>query len=437
MSRDVNPFEPWRSSGFEPRRGEADGEEQLPSAAGGPRTLRRLLLLLLVLGVSVAVAFLRLPAGHAARVWATAAALALGMVLAVAPRRWNWSVRLAAAVGAVGVAALAWLFVPTAGGLSLWSAHARSEELLDQLHALKPGDAAGFLKESADRQSLTDQFPEFAAPLEEAENSWLRRSGARWEKEFKDLAARDVPGLEKLRDRHSSYLNKKRFRAVRERLVAAERDWTERSVRAWVGDLEQLDPGKVAAFERLRESYVTFSDDRLNRAELDWLVRSCRGLEPGDFKGLARLRRVAPPEQRQAEGLRSAEAVWAQRTAAVVLVEVNPLLKSDPARASTRLRQAARDLEEFPAARDLLRPARRKALTAQVDATYRQVYQLVTADPTRNRSREVAAAADRLVADLDAEARALGLDRTLNDFRKKCEFLAKLSRSAARDAGAK
>jgi hypothetical protein len=192
---------------------------------------------------------------------------------------------------------------------------------------------------------------------------------------------------------------------------------------AWARDLEQVPPGRYTAFQAFRAEYADLpADRRLEAAERAWLVRTCDRLKPGDFKGLARLRAVA------GNSLQKEEGQWADRTARAEVSAAIPLLTRDPARASTRLQEAAKALAEFPSAGQILEPTRRQALTARFEAAYRELSRLVLADRKRDRSREVNEAVDSLATETAAEVKALGMEKTLASFRTRCTALSRLSR---------
>jgi hypothetical protein len=446
MPPDQNPFEWSRRFSLESppanppspplHRRPLDRPAEPPQAPSGARTSPKsgwdvntvLLVVLLAVVAGTAVIALRLyPPSHARRVWAAVACLAagIGVGLGLARKR-SWSLRLACLGAGAGLAVAAWWLVPTSRGLSLWSAHQEADRLLAQLKDLTPGDRAGYKGGYAARRSLIAQFPSFGPDNEAAENDWLGRSAAGWEKEYRRVPARDLGRFTKVSQAHQSFLSELAFQPVRRRLERAAAAWKDRSVMAWARDLEQVQPGRYTAFQALRAEYADLpADRRLEAAERAWLVRTCDRLKPGDFKGLARLRAVA------GNSLQKEEGQWADRTARADVSAVIPLLTRDPAGASTRLQEAAKALAEFPSAGKILEPTRRQALTARFEATYRELSRLVLADRKRDRSREINEAVDSLATETAAEVKALGMEKTLASFRTRCTALSRLSRGFA------
>lgn len=257
---------------------------------------------------------------------------------------------------------------------------------------------------------------------------------ARWMAAIDGVPAKDVPSFKKVQAAYMPHLKTAPLNRAGPPLGEAEQRWVERSTRAWAEDLAKLGAQEYKAFEALRKSYQAYNWG-LAAAEVDWLVRACGALRPGDFQSLARVRTCAGASRASAPAFQAAQTAWAERTARALLAKVSPLLKTEPATASARLRRGDIDLADFEAARQLLQPARRQALQARLDLTYRQVLEQVTEDPTRDRTQEVDRIANRLEADARAEAVALGMQQALDHFHKNCAFLGKLSRSAARGAG--
>jgi hypothetical protein len=409
MAQDINPFEPWRPPEFEQRpqqpnhyetpRPEPYAAEKpwkpAPVVTNPPATNPQVTELLLVVSlfalvILAVVVFFRLPQGHAARIGAAFLPLAVGLCVGIAvARKRRWVVRLGWLAGGVVVAAAAWWFVPTAAGLNLWSAHHLAALQVNELKDLEVGNARGYLKDAAARQSLMAQFPGFKPEIEHAENTWMERSKTHWESAFGKLAAKDVAGWKKLRNSYGPLSSQASFRRLQGQLDQAESRWRARSVEAWVSDLEEVKPENYAAFAAVRASYKEFTNLTLSQAELNWLLRTCRQLKPEDFKGLAVLRNTANPRQQLEPSFQMEQTAWASRSANAVLTRIKPLLKSDPAQASTRLQEAAKPLSDFPAAVALLLPARRQALQARLDVAVRQVGKLATADPAKDWAKEV------------------------------------------------
>jgi hypothetical protein len=392
-----------------------------------------LFLALFALVVLAVIVFVVLPRGHVGRIAVTFAPLALSLWVAIMlARKRRWFVRLGWLAGGLVLASAAWLFVPTAQGLNLWSAYRLAEIQVQELEALEPGETADFLKATPARENLVAQFPSFKAEIDEAEEAWLDRSTKLWVAALSNLRVKDVDGLEELRDSYLPLCSKAPFQGFLAKVSEAEMHWKKRSIAACVRDMHKLPPGKFSAFRDARAVANSFPNPAIHEAELEWLVRTCRRLKPENFKGMTALRAAATGPQRTDARLKNEQAAWADRTAKAILARANPLIRRDPAKASAGLQVAAKNLAAFPPALNLLQPARRQALQARLDAAFRQVTQLAIAEPATDRARELDDIAARLAEDVDREAAALQMEKTLADFRKKCEFLSKLSRAAAK-----
>src|SRR5262245_4680190 len=140
MTRDVNPFEPWRPA----EAGRPKREPQLSEKTNGPQPL------LVVLGIGLVllgvIAFAQLPFSHAPRILSALLLVGLGTGAATsAARPWGWRVRLSCLGAGAGLATLAWWFVPTTEGLNLWSAQRGVDRLVAELEAMPACDTAAYL----------------------------------------------------------------------------------------------------------------------------------------------------------------------------------------------------------------------------------------------------------------------------------------------------
>jgi hypothetical protein len=287
-----------------------------------------------------------------------------------ARRRWRWYVLLALILLGVGAAAI-----------TVWSAEQQAAAAVAEVQALPAGDAAGYLKGHPARANLMKRFPFVREQVQAAEGAWLERSTAHWEGELARLPAGDFSGMEQLRTSSTS-------------VVSASQE------------------------------------ARLEAAETAWFERTYHAMSPGDWAAAGRARASARKTGPWKADVRAWEAEWAGRTVDAVLAEVRPLLGDDPARASARLQQAARDLAPFGqyrVAQEKLTRARRQALRGCLDAAVRRARALLAQD----RFREAADVAARLEMDHSAEAKAVGAEDELNRFRDTTGFLADLARRAA------
>jgi hypothetical protein len=108
------------------------------------------------------------------------------------------------------------------------------------------------------------------------------------------------------------------------------------------------------------------------------------------------------------------------------VAEAEALTADDPAKASMKLRQLARDLptsQDFPAVRQLLDDARRRALRAAMAAGARECRRLVAAD----KAAELRPLAARLTDAWGKEASAVGLEAELQGLCERILFLADLA----------
>jgi hypothetical protein len=462
MSNPIDPFEPWRPPGYQPPHGAAK-----PSDSGWPepRPFEQparpdqtppdfsqeshghemvLVLALFALVIATVVLFFRLPGGHVGRLAAAFVLLAGGLAAGISlARKCRWFVRLGWVAAGLVLAAAAWVFVPTAQGLNLWSAYHLADEQVQELRELEAGDTSGFMKGVPVRENVVAQFPYFKQELDRAEQAWIERSLKTWERNLKRLPLKDLAGLEKVRARYQPLADRPRLQQSLSPVGRVERDWMARSIAAWEKAYDKLTPGKYGAFKAMRAEHQSVANPALDKKSLEWLIRTCTRVQPEDYKSMAALRATAEPllrgkvlsqNQETVSLLQESQAAWAGRTVRAVVARVEPLLPSDPAKASPRLTEAAEKLADFPTAVALLQPVRRRVLQARLDAAFRQVSKLASEEPIKDRSREFDDLAARLATDLGREAAALKMENQLADFRKKCQFLGKLTQSAAREA---
>jgi hypothetical protein len=229
MNTDVNPFEPWRPAGPEQhqqsstpgepgsqkslkdrvvdwlknQQSSTPGEPGSPDGTGSPppnaarlvsslqsqpsshtplggRALRpdeiTVLLFFVALGLAGAMSLASLPGSHVTRVGAAclSAALGVGAGISLARNR-RWPVRVGCVIGGLGLAALAWWFVPTTRGISLWSVQSE----VASLQALPAGDIEGYRQGRRLRAEMAEQFPSFKADLERLARDWFQQTADR------------------------------------------------------------------------------------------------------------------------------------------------------------------------------------------------------------------------------------------------------------------
>jgi hypothetical protein len=371
MTRDVNPFEPWRPAEL----GQPKREPQLSEKANGPQPLQVVLGIgLVLLGV---IAFAQLPSSHAPRILIALLFIGLGAGAALsAARPWGWRVRLFCLGAGAGLAALAWWFVPTTEGLSLWSAQREADHLVTELEAMPACDTAAYLKASAEREQLIAQFPGYRQLLQQPADAWI-----------------------------------------------------ERSVQKWKDDLGNVPEQDFAALETLRASYQPVLNETLEEAERDWFKRTYLHLKPGDFAAAGRTRASTRAKATWTGPVLIWEEGWAGRTADAALAEAELVMKNDPARASAQLQATARELAslgDYSTAQRKLWQVRQRAVQSRLEAARRQVQKLLATD-------DYQAAADlakRLEEDCGREAQAVELAADLKRFQESCAFLAELSSRA-------
>jgi hypothetical protein len=329
------------------------------------------------LAILACIAFTQLPFSHTPRILAALLLLGAGIGTAItAMHAGGWRVRLACLGAGASLAVLAWWFVPTTGGLSLWSAQREADRCAAELEKLPAGDTASYQKRRAEQEPLIADFPEFQQRLQQAADAWVERSNKKWTSDLRGLSEQDYAGL-----------------------------------------------------ETLRESYRPFLNETLEAAERDWLERTYLQLKPGDYAAARGARACARSNYLWTNRVRSWEEGWAGRTVDAVVAEVEPLLKNDPARASNQLQMAARDLAafgEYPAAQNKLLVARRQAFRARLDAARREVRALLAKD----QYQAAADLAKQLGEDASREAQLVDQAADLKDFLDTCAFLAELAARA-------
>jgi hypothetical protein len=375
MTRDVNPFEPWRPV----ESGQPKNEPQLSEKTNGPQPL------LVVLGIGLVllavIAFAQLPSSHAPRILIALLFIGLGAGAAISTARpWGWRVRLSCLGTGVGLAAVAWWFVPTTEGLSLWSAQREADRLVAELEALPACDTAAYLKGAAEREQLIAQFSGYRQLLRQAADAWI-----------------------------------------------------ERSVRKWKDDLGNVPEQDFASLETLRASYQPVLNEALEEAERDWFERTYLHLKPGDFAAAGRARASARAKATWTEPVRSWEEGWAGRTADAAIAEAEPLMKNDPARASAQLQATARaltSLGNYSTAQRKLRQVRQRAVQLRLEAARREAQKLLATD----NYQAAADLARRLEEDCGQEAQAVKLGADLKRFQESCAFLAELASRANQPA---
>jgi hypothetical protein len=206
-----------------------------------PREWCVLALLASLCGLGLIV-YANLPDGHTLRIVCALLPLALGfsIAIAVAP---NWSARLACVAGSLLLAALAWCFVPAAGGLSLWSAYREPGHLVAQLESLEVEDLAGYRQVRAAGAELQVQFPELglgdhAQRIDAAGSAWRDRAGTAATAQLEMIPLAD--GRAFLAGRPAREDLGREFPELRPQLEGAEKAWVERCIGNWDGELAKL-----------------------------------------------------------------------------------------------------------------------------------------------------------------------------------------------------
>lgn len=356
-------------------------------------------------------------------------------------------------LGGLGLASVAWWFVPTNDGLSYWAAQQRVTALRErQAKYIK-----GYRSFQAELEGVLRQFPSFEAEGETIKQIWIEQvveaAVARTEPLLASDPARASTELEALNRELQVILQRRgappppsteRHRnadsvrdsvespqiparspdgtgpnrnlqgevassPVGKRLLEARR----RAVQSYLGAVKKECEG-LAVKERFQEA-----TDVVNR------LHTTRGHEIGAV-GL-----VGEWYQLQ-EFVEKAEQDWLDRHVGAAVARAGTLLATDPGRASTELQQLDRSLQKgrwYATVKGRLLKARQDALQAQLVAGKRECKAMVA----QERYQEAAAAAERLSAMLESEARAVGMEKDLA-FREGYGFLADLARQAGKAA---
>lgn len=178
---------------------------------------------------------------HLPRVAIALLAVAAGLTLGISvARRRSWYVRLGWIAGGLAFAGLAGWFVPTAGGISLWSAYRH----VDELNALPAGDVAAFIRGVPDRKEVVAEFPSFAEDIAAAEQAWVRRTvDAAIEDADRQIdidPAKALKALAQLHQLNAELSRTEHFALVRGDLEAARRRALQGSLRAAREEIEGL-----------------------------------------------------------------------------------------------------------------------------------------------------------------------------------------------------
>lgn len=149
-------------------------------------------------------------------------------------------VRLTWMAAGVGGAVLAWWFVPTYQGPSLWSARREIARQEAELEALPLGNTTGLqrLDRSDARTLLLARFEQFRERIEEARLAWGRRSVDRSVADLEALPARDLAGFRQERDVRQELA--RLFRVLSSRIDAAEQAWGQRTAAAAAAETDVL-----------------------------------------------------------------------------------------------------------------------------------------------------------------------------------------------------
>jgi hypothetical protein len=252
----------------------------------GPRP-RTVLLWLLLIGLCVAALVLltNLPSGHGPRIVGVLLPVGLGLLMAITVAR-RWGVRLGCVVGGLMLAAVAWWFVPTTAGLSLWSAHRLADRLVTELNELRPADFNGYLKNQDVSHDLVRLFPvrlfpAFQGPLYEARADWSRRTAGHLVKELEDLPAGAMDAY-----RQGSEARQQLGNLVAQhwaQVQQAEQNWAARTADQQVAELQALRPGDLAGLKAGQAARAQLAElfpehrTRLQGAEHGGRSRSCEG----------------------------------------------------------------------------------------------------------------------------------------------------------------
>jgi hypothetical protein len=356
------------------------------------------------------------------------------------------------------------------------------EALTEHLERLAADDPAGFdsLRKSQERlRGLLAPPPAAAAEallatslpeetltaLARAEGGWRERATDQLKDKLEKLATGDRTGFLALRQRAAELRPRmtdgRRYDAT---VAQASSAWAERSVRQVTDDLAKMPPNDMDVFlgkkdlrDLLRTEFPSLAN-AVGTTERSWAERSAAALVAqievlpvGNYDGLLQYRRsvqrlgAAFPDT--SARLLEAEWAWAGRVVDDAVAKSQPLLETEPFKASAILREAAVHLGTagFPAlrpdipletltgapreVRDRLINTRRQAARAALTSSQRQARQLIKED----RYQAALAVAEQTVGKLDKEARALDLGDELTRFRETCAFLARLAREAGKE----
>jgi hypothetical protein len=190
-----------------------------------------------------------LPAGHEPRIVGVLAPTGLGLALGIwlAFKR-RWGACLASVVGGLTLAALAWWFMPTIEGLSLWEANQQAGRLAAELDQTPAGDLPGYTSAEPDRERLARLFPAYEQVIHGAEARWGQRTAAALREDLEKLPPGDVAGYQKGTEARAEL--GRMFKDLKPQLEAAELAWGERTATAAVSRAEplfQTDPTRAVA----------------------------------------------------------------------------------------------------------------------------------------------------------------------------------------------
>jgi hypothetical protein len=331
--------------------------------------------------------------------------------------------------------------VPTARGLSLWSAYNQADNQIAELKELPPGDAEGFEKGWQQREWLVEQFPSFAKEIHEVEEEWIEQSTKKWEDDLARLEEGKRETFEALRGGYKNFLANQRFQAQRLRLDNAEQAWIERSVKKWgrdLGDLKAAGEDDFAALDRLRKRYEPYWDNfnsSLESAEMDWVRRGYeKDLKPGDIEAVRSLRKRYRNGWKTLynDKLHAWEEDWVRRTVTQTDEEVKDLIETAPEKALKRLTgvaQTIKELGEYKHQQTRLTLKRGKALQGVVDVLRGKLVTLIK----RRQYQELAERARKFEEEYRKDAADVGMQKLLTDIRDFGDFFAMLDRQVAVD----
>jgi hypothetical protein len=333
-----------------------------------------LVLNLVAVGV---IAFKLLPRNQLPQIISVVVLAALGLSLGIsAAHNRHWFVRAVIVLLGLGGAAAAWWFVPTTGGVSLYTAQRDAARLCAELEDLPAGDSARFLEIDNEFYPVLREFPEYRPRFEQLRGRWQTQSESKWEAELSQLGLRDL-----------------------------------------------------ASLADLRRAYQPFMNGRLDAAELAWFTKCYRALVPGDFGNAVKLRALARSDDNWKRKLRAWETDWANRTVDDVVNQVSPVMARDPRKASERLRETARRLsvlDQFDDAQTQLLAARMQAFRAALQTAKQEAFAAVL----KEKYQEADSTSRAVRAWWEDEARAVGAHHELAQFCDGYEFLALMAQLA-------